>query len=132
MRPSDYVTAGAVLLLAVWVEAALRMMPFSQLLHRLRCLPSDSAARDASAREYQHLPRFVAVAYDILPFPATCLRQSLVLHALLARRGIPSRFCLGVARGGASLDAHAWIECPVVSSEAPGSFSELRTLAEIR
>lgn len=132
MTAADYHTALDTLLLAVCVEIALRVMPFSRLLHHLARVSSGTAAHDASlaAREYQRLRRFVAVAYEILPFPATCLRQSLVLYGLLERRGVPSRFCVGVAKDGSALAAHAWIDCEGVAHDAAATaFSELRTLA---
>lgn len=133
MTASDYRTAADTLLLAVCVEIALRVMPFSRLLHRLRRTQSDSAAvaRDGSlaAREYQRLRRFVAVAYEILPFPANCLRQSLVLYGLLEQRGVPSRFCVGITKDGSALAAHAWIDCDGVAHNAAAiAVSELRAI----
>jgi hypothetical protein len=41
---------------------------------------------------------------------AQCLARALAAHAMLRRRGIVSRLCLGVAREGAELAAHAWVE----------------------
>ena len=41
---------------------------------------------------------------------ALCLPRALAIHAMLRRRGIASRLCLGVAREGQALVAHAWIE----------------------
>jgi hypothetical protein len=41
---------------------------------------------------------------------ALCLPRALATHAMLRRRGIASRLCLGVAREGDELTAHAWIE----------------------
>lgn len=121
------------LLLAVGVEIALRVMSFSRLLQRLTRVQSHSpaGAQDAPvAVEYRRLRRFVAVAYEILPLPATCLRQSLVLYGLLQRRGVPSRFCVGVAKDGSALAAHAWIECDGVSRDAVASaVGELRAVA---
>jgi hypothetical protein len=133
MTASDYRTAVDTLLLAVSVEIALRVMPFSRLLHRLRRKQSDSAAvaRDGSlaAREYERLRRFVAVAYEILPFPANCLRQSLVLYGLLEQRGVPSRFCVGITKDGSALAAHAWIDCDGVAHNAAAiAVSELRAI----
>ena len=123
MTVSDYVTAVEVLTLAVWVEAALGVMPFSRLLQRV----DRQRFSSATVPDVRRLARFVTVAYEILPLPTTCLRQSLVLHALLTRRGAPSRFCLGVATNGASLRAHAWIECDGVATDASvHPFSELQ------
>ena len=133
MTASDYRTAVDTLLLAVCVEIALRVMPFSRLLHRLRRAQSDSTAVAVdgalAAREYQRLRRFVAVAYEMLPFPATCLRQSLVLYGLLERRGVASRFCVGVTKDGSALSAHAWIDCDGVAHDAAAiAVSELRAI----
>jgi hypothetical protein len=41
---------------------------------------------------------------------ALCLPRALAAHAMLRRRGIASRLCLGVAREGSELSAHAWVE----------------------
>ena len=133
MTASDYRTALDTLLLAVCVEIALRVMPVSRLLDRLRRGQSDSAAvafdGSPAACEYHRLRRFVAVAYEMLPFPATCLRQSLVLYGLLERRGVPSRFCVGVAKDGSALAAHAWIDCDGVAHNAAAiAVSELRAI----
>ena len=130
MRVTDYVTAIEVVVLAVWIEVALTVMPFSRLLQRVRRLPSDIPPASQAPIDYQRLIRFVAVAYEILPFPTTCLRQSLVLYALLERRAVPSRLCLGVALNGAALDAHAWIECGGIASDATvARFSELHAVS---
>jgi hypothetical protein len=39
-----------------------------------------------------------------------CLPRALAAQAMLRRRGIVSRLCLGVAREGEAFAAHAWIE----------------------
>ena len=41
---------------------------------------------------------------------ALCLPRALAAHAMLRRRGIASRLCLGVARDRDALIAHAWVE----------------------
>lgn len=41
---------------------------------------------------------------------ALCLPRALAAHAMLRRRGIASRLCLGVARDRGALAAHAWVE----------------------
>jgi hypothetical protein len=132
MTMTDCLTAVEVVGLAVWIEVALRVTPFSILLQRisrlLRGAPSAAPVPGAVPR----LVRFVTVAYEILPFSSTCLRQSLVLHALLERRAVRSRVCLGVARNGAALDAHAWIESDFVVTDADvARFSELRTVSQL-
>ena len=55
---------------------------------------------------------------------ALCLPRALAAHAMLRRRGIASQLCLGVAREGDELAAHAWVEIGnnkiVGGSEADG------------
>ena len=41
---------------------------------------------------------------------ALCLSRALAAHAMLRRRGIASRLCLGVARENGAVAAHAWVE----------------------
>jgi hypothetical protein len=41
---------------------------------------------------------------------ALCLPRALAAHAMLRRRGIASRLCLGLARKESGLAAHAWVE----------------------
>ena len=41
---------------------------------------------------------------------ALCLPRALATHAMLRRRGIASRLCLGVTRQDQALVAHAWVE----------------------
>jgi len=57
---------------------------------------------------------------------ALCLPRALAIHAMLRRRGIASRLCLGVAREGQALIAHAWVEIgEAVSDPQTGRFTRL-------
>jgi hypothetical protein len=65
--------------------------------------------------------RTVDVAAELLPGVATCLAKSLVVRALLQRRGITAELRIGVCMEPSGLAAHAWVEVdgrPV--NEAPG------------
>jgi hypothetical protein len=52
-----------------------------------------------------------------------CLPRALAAQTMLRRRGIASKLCLGVARNGSAMEAHAWVEIGpnkiVGGSEAP-------------
>jgi hypothetical protein len=127
MRLPDYVIATEVLALAVWVEIAIRVIPMSRVLGRMPRVSSSVAEDVAITSEYRRLQRFVAVVYDVLPIPATCLRQSLVLYGLLERRGVPVRLRFGVVSRGRALAAHSWVECDgVACDETAGSYGELQ------
>jgi Transglutaminase-like superfamily len=57
-----------------------------------------------------------------------CLPRALATHAMLRRRGITSRVCLGVARQQTKLAAHAWIEVGddgAIGSPGAGGFTRI-------
>ena len=60
-------------------------------------------------------PRARLVAWAIergavrLPWRSRCLVRALAGRWMLARRGVPSVLCLGVAREGGVVTAHAWL-----------------------
>lgn len=59
---------------------------------------------------------------------ASCLSSALAAHAMLRRRGIISRLCLGVARDGCTVAAHAWIEVGqdvIVGAAEAGRFTRI-------
>src|SRR5262245_14619582 len=61
---------------------------------------------------------------------ALCLPRALAAHAMLRRRGIASRLCLGVARKESGLAAHAWIEVGNRKIDAGGGNGTYTRLAE--
>ena len=123
-RAADYATMAETLLLALAIELGLRLTSVSALLQRLdRLQPS---RRWSAAPSFQ-LDRFAAAVYRLLPIDATCLRESLVLYALLRRRGGRPKLCVGVKKDGVKLAAHAWIECGDMTTRgAQTSFLPLR------
>ena len=97
--------AAAMLLLA---RLAVRLVPSARLFawaarppRRVRRFSGDEAAWIAWAIEKvgSH-PRIGAL----------CLPRAVAAHAMLRRRGIVSRLCLGVAPHANGVTAHAWIE----------------------
>lgn len=63
----------------------------------------------ASLRAGQRLSRATCRLLGPLPADSRCLVRSLVLMALLARRGVASALVIGV-RPGEDFAAHAWLE----------------------
>ena len=47
--------------------------------------------------------------FDLPLFPRLCLRRSLTLFSLLARRGYAPQIHFGVRSDGTSLDGHSWV-----------------------
>jgi hypothetical protein len=65
---------------------------------------------------------------------ALCLPRALAAHAMLRRRGIVSRLCLGVARDRGALGAHAWVEIgndKIVGGAEADGFTRLATFGGI-
>ncbi len=91
------------------MRLALWLLPFSrtqQIAHAIgrwrRRGPQDHAAP-------ADVCRAITIASGFLP-GANCLPQALAAQAMLGRRGMVAKLCLGVGKAGGSLSAHAWLE----------------------
>jgi hypothetical protein len=66
---------------------------------------------------------------------ALCLPRALAAHAMLRRRGIANTLCLGVARDGGELAAHAWIEVsgkPIVGGDEAARYTPIAAFGDAR
>lgn len=79
-------------------------------LERLSESGSVHAASSDDLQAAQRLAQLAAIAGRRGAITATCLRQSLLVYALLRRRGLAPELKLGVRKQGDALDAHAWVE----------------------
>ncbi len=125
----DYALAVEGVGLALRVEVGLRRRPLPDLVATLGGHATPAAA--LRVHDVGRLARFAALPYRVLPFRATCLRESLVLVGLFRRRGIDAALRLGVQRSGAAIGAHAWVEVPGVGTwdaQAP-AFAVLRPVS---
>lgn len=73
------------------------------------------------------LGRIVGRTLSMLPADSRCLVRSLVLSRLLARRGIPATFVIGV-KLEPEFEAHAWVESGGVALLSPGDMAGGRLL----
>jgi hypothetical protein len=98
------------------VEVGLRCLPLQKLL-RIIQRPGNTPTVTKKQREPQRaVPERVAYCVGLAGrlhlFDSTCLKKSLVLNALLTRRGFDAQLLIGAARGtNGQLDAHAWLDC---------------------
>jgi hypothetical protein len=83
--------------------------------------------------------RWIAWAVDHLGALAgpngLCLPRALAAHAMLRRRGIACRLCLGVARRGNAFVAHAWIEVGdkrVIGGDEAAGFTPLAAFGGVK
>ncbi len=54
--------------------------------------------------------RLFRIAERAQPLPGSCLRRSLALQRVLARRRVPAALVIGVKKNGVKLEGHAWVE----------------------
>lgn len=103
-----------------WFRAALLLVSFKRLSASLEHHPERQGAAELSPTQLNEamlIGKLVSQAATATPWKSPCLTQVLVAQKLLAQRGIPGQFYLGVKRGcegedGASkLSAHAWVQC---------------------
>lgn len=97
----------------------LRRAPIEEAVARLRAGSSSGGEGPEPLVEAQRLGWVVVRTLRLLPGDTRCLRRSLVLTQLLARRGIAARLVIG-ARTAPDFLAHAWVEhagVPVLSPE---------------
>jgi hypothetical protein len=111
-------------------QRELRRAPIASVVERLREGRSPARGEDPGGlEEARRLGRAVVRTLALVPGDTRCLRRSLVLLQLLARRGISGRLVIA-ARTDPDFLAHAWIECggePVLvpASESFGRLVEL-------
>jgi hypothetical protein len=123
--PIDYLTAIESVGWAVAVEIGLRRLSMSTLLALIDRVPR-LAIRTPGADRWQRLARFAAVPYRIVAGEGTCLRRSLVLAAMLRRRGVPAHVRIGIARRDGAMAAHAWVTVAGSTlDDSPPEFVEL-------
>jgi len=105
----------------------LRRAPIETAVARLRAgRPATGRGGPEALQEAARLGRAVVRTLAFLPGDTRCLRRSLVLTQLLARRGISARLVIG-ARTAPDFLAHAWVEhdgIPVLDPEGE-SFGRL-------
>ena len=83
-------------------------------------MPEAARGEREALPEAARLGRAVVRTMAFLPGDTRCLRRSLVLTRLLARRGIPGRLVIG-ARTRPEFLAHAWVELdgvPMLATDA--------------
>jgi hypothetical protein len=115
--------AAAMLILA---RLAVRFVPpvrlfavMSKPLRRVRRFVADEA--DWVGWAIGHAGARPGLDADDLP-------RALAAHVMLRRRGIASKVCLGIAREGGALAAHAWVEVDgarIIGEEDSASFTRL-------
>jgi len=99
-------------LILLYVHAILTALPYPWWRRLL------VNAREAATHESEHTPgqserrllRLFRIAVRNHLWQMNCLRRSLALRLLLARRGVEAGLVLGVRKEGAAIEGHAWLQ----------------------
>jgi len=95
------------------IEASLRLAGVQRTeawLNRAVRPAAPHAASSAELTDAERLAQLAAIAGGRGPLTSRCLSQSLLLRALLRRRGLDAALRIGVRKEGSAFDAHAWVE----------------------
>lgn len=94
------------------VHLGLRLLPYRRVARMAERWGRGGGpgSKQVAWEEIERLHWLVAVAAGRHPAAVSCLRRSLVLRALLARRGVPAELRFGVHADRPDLQAHAWLE----------------------
>ena len=102
------------LLLLPLVDISLRLFSWQRCQHWAERWAERWAKRSQAAGRSLPAPRRIAWLVERAarhcPWPATCLRRSLLLWAFLLRSGVVSELRLGFRNPGGKFEAHAWVE----------------------
>lgn len=92
-----------------YFNLALRLVSFEKLLARSHPRSQAVSLPGQALPAAHRVQRLANAAARLHLPPATCLRRSLALGWMLARRGIHAQISLGVLKGAVGLQAHAWL-----------------------
>ena len=97
------------LILAIVVEVRLRTQAFDRVLATVGDEHTE-ARQTATALRPEAVQRVIRVAYRVLGFESTCLKQALIFCRIYQRRGLPAVLRIGVQKTDDRFSAHAWVE----------------------
>lgn len=110
LTASEWVVLAESAVLAVGIEAALRLLPLARVLDGVHGRRAGTHASNPDRAGQERLARLARWPFKVLPLPGSCLRIALVQVAVLRRRGVPATVRFGVRRGAGDLEFHAWAE----------------------
>ncbi len=108
-RPERALFLRALLMLPM-VDVELRLRGWRRCHARLAAWAKRRAQSSDTKMTPMRTAWLVERAARNVPWPATCLRRSLVLWALLERTGVATELRLGFRKTDGVFEAHAWVE----------------------
>ncbi|MCU0894666.1 MAG: lasso peptide biosynthesis B2 protein [Rhodospirillales bacterium] len=105
----DWRSIGAAWLALRRVDRAIRTTPYAAWRHRLDSPPVQAPWAGCSEAEVFRLAGLVQIAARLHLRRMNCLRRSLALKELLARRGFVADVAIGARPVAGGIEAHAWL-----------------------
>ncbi len=105
-----YITLG-------FMRAVILSLSFKRLTRTLEQSTKNEtnvSVQDAQMQTAMTIAKVISKAANHTPWESTCLTQSLTVHRMLNKRGIPGLFYLGAAKDESVQDkmkAHSWSQC---------------------
>jgi hypothetical protein len=107
----EWIVLAESAVLAVGIEAAIRLWPLARVLDAVHGRHAAAHAPNPDRSLQERLARLARWPFKVLPLPGTCLRIALVQVAVLRRRGVPATVRFGVRGRAGDLEFHAWADC---------------------
>ena len=98
------------LMLLPLVDISLRLFSWQRCHRWAERWARDRVATGKTFPQPRRIAWLVERAAQHCPWPATCLRRSLLLWTFLLRSGVASELRLGFRNPGGKFEAHAWVE----------------------
>lgn len=96
------------------ISLSLRLLGYKRTRTVLERLPERPAVTplppEQAVQLGHHWAHLARLGAQCTPANTSCLRQALLVHTLLRRRGLDPRIQFGVDGNGGSVDMHAWVE----------------------
>ena len=93
-------------------------------------VPAQGDAGGGASERVGEVARVVAMAARHAPGDHTCLHRSMALWWMLRRRGFDGRLMMGVRKGDAAFEAHAWVNhAGVVLNDDPAVADRYESLS---
>lgn len=114
LRLRDKATVAAFAVVLPLISLALRVLGYKRTRSMLERWTQSSLApvttTAAIVDRGEHLAHLARLAARWTPANTSCLRQALLVHALLRRQGLQPEIQFGVDGSHGTMDMHAWVE----------------------
>jgi hypothetical protein len=92
-----------------WIDLIIRFLPYEKWRHRIVLNIECSGTKNMGQMRLKQFVQSVAIAAKYHVVTMNCLRRTLALQSMLARRNLSTNVHIGVRFAKTRLEAHAWL-----------------------